>query len=47
MRFPYLSTGVVVVEKRLKLFYPDLHNLTIKKAHGKLATDIWIKLETI
>jgi LytS/YehU family sensor histidine kinase len=34
-------------EKRLKLFYPDLHNLTITKANKKLVTDIWIKLENI
>jgi two-component system, LytTR family, sensor kinase len=34
-------------EKRLNLFYPDLHNLTITKAKGKVVTDIWIKLESI
>jgi two-component system, LytTR family, sensor kinase len=34
-------------EKRLKLFYPDLHNLTITKANGNLVTDIWIRLEKI
>jgi two-component system, LytTR family, sensor kinase len=34
-------------EKRLNLFYPDLHSLTIIKASGKVVTDIRIKLESI
>ncbi len=41
------DNGINNAKKRLELFYPDLHNLTITKTKGKLVTDIWIKLEHI
>ncbi len=44
-----LESDVIIdnAEKRLQLFYPDLHKLTIKKTKDKLVTDIWLKLEPI
>jgi two-component system, LytTR family, sensor kinase len=45
-----IRNGDIVIEnaeKRLQLFYPDLHSLTITKANKKVVTDIWIKLENI
>jgi two-component system, LytTR family, sensor kinase len=34
-------------EKRLQLFYPEAHSLTITKGDKSLVTDIWIKVEKI